>query len=519
MVRSKEKSNIKTHLIFFGCVFIFAFLFFGKPVLAAPQIVGEYQFSGGGGGSSQFDIEVYNPDSQGSLVIIHFRTFNGGCYSLPSITLDGSSLSSRLINTTDGKDEGFYGIFWSSLLDGRHTIIVGAAACTIKINAFALSGVDYSRVPEVITLDRGGNWGNPSLTGTISSSSMSQVGTRGLGIDIMGSWFSAPSTFTAGSGETIISNPASSTMAVGAQFTPTTANGSYTMNFTATNLTGYHYFLWVPLIATTSEQPELPPEQGSLIDTWYTTPVGCEDVGVITPFYPSQGADGFNYDVYASSTCAGNEVASGTYISYLGGVFDDTFYLPPPITWGIANYCMYAHFDQTPQIEDYAHFTVNWLASTSASCDISILMDQYNTYCGLPCYGIATSTNPLDLNNFNCGLRKFGCWLTVVDRDTIDVFGRRWDAMTRRFPLAPVTKLIDDLALIATGTQAIGQGTILLPQWSTSSAEYQGVSYDLGSSTWKGSHGDIKFRRFQVIGMWTLLCALPIVLTIIFLIV
>jgi hypothetical protein len=532
MAQNKDKKlRQRTQPILFGCVLIFAFLFFTKPASAGVIIYDtEGSWTTTTGPNNQ-DYSMNFVTATSGVAFFHWRELTSsvnGCNAHstgnPTVFIDGVPFEK--INTTDQDVNGYnYYLAYASttiISSASHSLSIDTLeapsvgyTCTQSFNLFILDDVIASSVLSMV-LDLGSEAGGAKdYAFTNITTAKNPNGLKGL---MFVGTQQDMTTFVATSSMITI-NDADATMFSYYKNIPALVQGRYDYGWSsftpATYL--YVYGLLFPF-DTTPHIPPAPPSSGALINDWLSAPVGCEDTGVITPFYPASEADGFNYDIFASSTCAGNEVASGTYISYLGGVFDDTVYLPAPSTFGSKIYCMYAHLDQTPQIVDYSYFTMNWLASTSDSCDLSLLMDKYNTYCGIPCYGIATSTNPLDLNNFNCGLRQFGCWLTVVDKNTVNTFGTKWQAMIRRFPLAPITKLIDDLALVATGTQAMTSGNIKLPEWSTSSRQYIAVNYDIGSTSFEHSYGGIKWRRFEVIAMWCLLCALPIALTVIALI-
>lgn len=153
----------------------------------------------------------------------------------------------------------------------------------------------------------------------------------------------------------------------------------------------------------------------------------------------------------------------------------------------------------------------------AADC-INTSPDQFNSFCASPCAGLATSTSPLDLENFICGLREFGCWLVIPTPSSISYVMGQFNGLTANFPLAPFKKLYDDLNLAATGTQAVAPGNIEIPFYSTSSHQYVGVNFDLGSSTLSHSYGWVKFRRLEVIGGWCL-GILPMIIILIKLIV
>jgi len=153
----------------------------------------------------------------------------------------------------------------------------------------------------------------------------------------------------------------------------------------------------------------------------------------------------------------------------------------------------------------------------AADC-INTSPDQFNSFCEIPCAGLATSTDPLNLANFICGLREFGCWLVVPTPASISYVMGQFNGLTAKFPLAPFTKLYDDLNLAATGTQAVAPGNFEIPFWSTSSQQYIGTSFDLGSSTLSHSYAWTKFRRLEVIGGWCV-GIMPIILILIKLIV
>lgn len=312
-------------------------------------------------------------------------------------------------------------------------------------------------------------------------------------------------------------NNVNATTSITVALYPNVGNAQDVRYYSRNNTIEYQPYISVECTGRTT-LPSLPSGKSNLVDGWTFKPVGCEDTGLITAFFPHSGVDGFGYNVYYD-TCIGNEIASGTYISWIGGVLDASFYLPPP-EGGAGNqvYCMLSDLGQTPEIYDIDYVEVQWYASTSPSCDVSVLVDDYLGYCNYPCAGITTSTNPLDFSNLNCWSRQFGCWLTKVDKDTVQKFSLSWSQLTRRFPLAPITTIIDDLNYMATGTQAIEQGHIMVPVWSTSSQHYIGQSYDLASSSWRGSYGDIKFRRLADMLMWFLLAVLPICSVVIILI-
>ena len=140
--------------------------------------------------------------------------------------------------------------------------------------------------------------------------------------------------------------------------------------------------------------------------------------------------------------------------------------------------------------------------------------DQFNAFCEFPCAGLATSTNPLDLPNLQCGLQKFGCWLVKPMPSSISYVIGQFNGLTAKFPIAPFTKLYDDLNLAASDTQIISPGNIEIPFWSTTSRTYVGKNFDLGSSTLSHSYTWTKIRRLEVIGMWCI-GILPIILILI----
>lgn len=130
-------------------------------------------------------------------------------------------------------------------------------------------------------------------------------------------------------------------------------------------------------------------------------------------------------------------------------------------------------------------------------------------FCAYPCNGLVTSTNPLDLANFECGLRRFGCFMVKPTPDSISYVLGQFYGLTANFPLAPFTKAYDDFSTIASGTQAFAPGTISLPIYSTSSQHYVATYYNLGSSSAVQSYGFIKFKRFESILIWLLLAVAP----------
>jgi hypothetical protein len=124
-------------------------------------------------------------------------------------------------------------------------------------------------------------------------------------------------------------------------------------------------------------------------------------------------------------------------------------------------------------------------------------------FCDNPCAGLATSTSALNYDNFICGLNKFGCRLIAAPSDaSISYMANKFQIMTTKFPLAPFARAFYDLNLAATGTQDVAPGVIEVPFWSTSSQQYVGQSFDLGSSTLSHSYAWTKFRRLEVIVMW-----------------
>jgi hypothetical protein len=139
-------------------------------------------------------------------------------------------------------------------------------------------------------------------------------------------------------------------------------------------------------------------------------------------------------------------------------------------------------------------------------------------FCDYPCAGLATSTDPLDFDNFVCGLNKFGCWLVVPSPSSLSYISDKFQTIINKFPLAPFTRLYYDLNLAATGTQAVAPGNVQIPFYSTSSQNYFGVNFDLGSSTLSHSPAWVKFRRLEVIGGWCL-GIVPIILILIKLII
>jgi len=372
---------------FFSSLFIFLLCFFVIPstVFAAPQVVGELQYEGYY--DALLNINVDNPDTEASLIIVHMRLMvsPSTCNFVSAPTLDGSSLASRQMNTSDHTDGSDYYIYWSSVLDGNHVIGIDmnlGTACPYRLNVFALSGVDYSRVPDIVALDRGSNWGSQTLSAIISSSSMSEVGQRGLGVDVMGSYLTAPTTFSAGTGEIIISNPASSSAAIGAQMTPTDGYGSYTMSFSSDNLTGYHYFFWVPLIASSS--PSQPPEVDDLnpfpgytyIESAFCSTLGNFGSGStcqLQAWADSTNLDAGNYLAFYANqdndTCHGNEYSSSskTFLFFNHGLGGSGIYIPPSNISTVKDYCL-ARFENGFKVATTS-ITVTYLADIYMSDD------------------------------------------------------------------------------------------------------------------------------------------------------
>jgi hypothetical protein len=158
----------------------------------------------------------------------------------------------------------------------------------------------------------------------------------------------------------------------------------------------------------------------------------------------------------------------------------------------------------------FSYFVSNEIVF-SATTSIQILSDaecrstgpdQFAPFCSLPCAGIATSTDALDLNNFLCGLRKFGCWVVMPDTGSISYLINQFNGLTSKFPLAPITELYNDLKLSASTTQEVTPGTISIPFYSTTSQQYIGQNFDIAPSSTIMGQGWSKFRRLEVIGMW-----------------
>jgi hypothetical protein len=135
--------------------------------------------------------------------------------------------------------------------------------------------------------------------------------------------------------------------------------------------------------------------------------------------------------------------------------------------------------------------------------------DHFLAFCSQPCAGLATSTDPLDFNNFLCALREFGCWLVVPTPSSISYVMGQFGGLTANFPLAPFTKIYNNLNSMATGTQTITPGKMAIPIYSTTTGHFISQNYNLGSSTAITSHGFDKFRRFESILIWCLLAAAP----------
>jgi len=144
---------------------------------------------------------------------------------------------------------------------------------------------------------------------------------------------------------------------------------------------------------------------------------------------------------------------------------------------------------------------------------ISYDPETYAAYCAQPCAGLATSTNPLDLDNFACGLREFGCWLTIIDQSALMRLSSQWTNALHKFPLAPITRMQEDLTLMATGTQAIAAGTVSVPLWSTSTHTYVGHTATLYTATTTAAL--VKFRRFARILIWSIAAAAIVATTVI----
>jgi hypothetical protein len=137
--------------------------------------------------------------------------------------------------------------------------------------------------------------------------------------------------------------------------------------------------------------------------------------------------------------------------------------------------------------------------------------DYFNAFCQFPCLGLATSSDLFNLDNFRCGLQQFGCWLAKPTPESISYVLGQFGGLTANFPIAPFTKLYENLNMAASGTQAITPGEIAIPIYSTSTKHYEVMSASLGSSTALTSDGFQHFRRFETILIYCLIAAAPII--------
>ena len=142
--------------------------------------------------------------------------------------------------------------------------------------------------------------------------------------------------------------------------------------------------------------------------------------------------------------------------------------------------------------------------------------DDYLSYCEFPCYGLATSSDPLNFDNLKCSLFEVICWATKPDQQQIIKLGNAWQNLIYRFPLSPITTMYNALTLAASSTNnSIQNGYLALPTVNQQTHRLSSKSMNLASSSILESTGYIKFRRFQKIAAWTIGAAIPLTIFII----
>lgn len=140
---------------------------------------------------------------------------------------------------------------------------------------------------------------------------------------------------------------------------------------------------------------------------------------------------------------------------------------------------------------------------------------DYLEYCEEPCAGVATSTNPLDFDNFLCAMYRFGCWLTKPDQAQIGRLVKEFQTFTTRFPLAPITDMYYNLVAVQGSDEgAVQAGQLILPQANTIDGRIEQTTIDLTNSDILDTHAYDKFRRLQRIALWVGGAALPITIII-----
>jgi hypothetical protein len=233
-------------------------------------------------------------------------------------------------------------------------------------------------------------------------------------------------------------------------------------------------------------------------DAIITPPVCCSGEDCLAPVTVATGTTfsiKFGVDVGPCSVLTGGLTeVSAAYFSQSPSALD-----LGNVTPGDHTLCVI-----TPSQATIINFSTLAASSTRCASYTPTGTAAYDSFCAFPCEGLATSTNPLDLDNFLCGLRKFGCWFVRPTPQSVSYVGTQFSSITARFPLAPFTKAYQDLNLInaSSSDQTIAPGTIDIPFWSSSTKTYIGTNYNLGSSTLTQSYGWKKFRRLEVIGMW-----------------
>lgn len=450
-----------------------AFIFSGRQVLAAPAIVGEVQ-----GvvsiGASLASTTIFFSASHSCSLFVHavgaeaytqapiypnfYLTDSGGGIALPKVPL-------KTINSTDWDvSNSTYRLRFGSITDlngGRYGVQFLAAG-NIRYNIFCLSGIDDFFTDT--TLDRGGTWGKYSFARTLGAATSSLgLDDNGIYVDFFGSPATVITAFQQVSGASMISNAATtSSPGIGAVSKLTTGPGNYTTGINAapasTDATGYHYSIWVPSISE-----YVPPDASYPSDMLspFDGGVGCESLGRLVNFSLGIGPnkDGFNYDIYASSSCVGNEIASSSFNAW----FDTPdFFIYSPATFGSQAYCMRSWTATSPEYYDEQPFSVIWYASTSAACMASNL-----TFCDDPCDGVATTTA---IGEINCGLRSFAAWAVCPSENYKINLANAKTAFFNSFPMNIGSTISE---VITTTTTAIPESIKIPYPRKGSSTNYQ----------------------------------------------
>jgi hypothetical protein len=103
---------------------------------------------------------------------------------------------------------------------------------------------------------------------------------------------------------------------------------------------------------------------------------------------------------------------------------------------------------------------------------VNLIDTPFITGCNDPCADLATSTNPLDLDNFKCGVRESFCWLFNPPTSTVNIFDKGVEEIKGSFPFSLYFSIAEGVEEGLSSTTDSMAGTIGIPMYNAASSSF-----------------------------------------------